>query len=91
MKELCVARFFVCLLLAIWPTCSVSNAVEAPALSTPGVARLIIAAEKNVKDSQGWAADLLDVLKLHDLPAVVGADLRAVGFVDDVGALAYCC
>ena len=64
-----MARLFFCLLLVIWSACSVSNAAEAPALSTSGVARLITAAEKNVKDSQGWAVDLLDVLKLHDLPA----------------------
>ena len=77
-----MARFFFCLLLAIWSACSVSNAAEAPALSTPGVARLIIAAEKNVKDAQGWAADLLDVLKLHDLPASKEKICAAIAIID---------
>ena len=52
-----MARFFFCLLLAIWPACSVSNAAEAPVLATSGVARLITAAEKNVKIPR-MAADL---------------------------------
>jgi len=77
-----VARFFFCHLLAIWSACSVSSAAEAPVLSTPGVARLIIAAEKNVKDSQGWAADLLDVLKLHDLPASKENICAAIAIID---------
>ena len=77
-----MAGFFFCLLLAIWSTCSVSNAAEAPALSTPGVARLITAAEKNVKDSQGWAADLLDVLKLHDLPASKENICASIAIID---------
>ena len=77
-----MARFFICLLLAIWSACSVSNATEAPALSTSGVARLIIAAEKNVKDPQGWAADLLDVLKLNDLPASKENICAAIAVID---------
>jgi Protein of unknown function (DUF1615) len=77
-----VARFFFCLLLAIWSACSVSNAAEAPALSTSGIARLIIAAEKNVKDSQGWAADLLNVLKLNDLPASKENICAAIAVID---------
>jgi hypothetical protein len=77
-----VARFFFCLLLAIWSACSVSNAAEALALSTPGVARLITAAEKNVKAPQSWAADLLDVLKLHDLPASKENICAAIAIID---------
>ena len=77
-----MARFFFCLLLVIWSACSVSNAAEAPALSTFGVARLITAAEKNVKDSQGWAVDLLDVLKLHDLPASKENICAAIAIID---------
>ena len=77
-----MARFFFCLFLAIWPTRSVSNAAEAPALSTSGVARLITAAERNVKDPQGWAADLLDVLKLHDLPASKENICAAIAIID---------
>jgi hypothetical protein len=60
----------------------VSNAAEAPTLSTSGIARLIIAAEKNVKDSQGWAADLLDVLKLNDLPANKENICAAIAVID---------
>lgn len=77
-----MARFFFRLLLAIWSACSVSSAAEAPALSAPGVARLITAAEKNVKDPQGWAADLLDVLKLHDLPASKENICAAIAIID---------
>ena len=77
-----MARFFFCLLVAIWSACSASSAAEAPALSTPGVARLITAAEKNVKDPQGWAADLLDVLKLHNLPASKENICAAIAIID---------
>ncbi|HEX7110579.1 MAG TPA: DUF1615 family protein [Aestuariivirga sp.] len=77
-----MARFFFRFLLAIWSACSVSNAAEAPALSTPGVARLITAAEKNVKDPQGWAADLLDVMRLHNLPANKENICAAIAIVD---------
>ena len=77
-----MARFFFCLLVAIWSACSVSSAAEAPALSAPGVARLITAAEKNVKDPQGWADDLLDVLKLHDLPASKENICAAIAIID---------
>jgi hypothetical protein len=77
-----VARLFFCLLLAISSTCSVSNAAEAPVLSTSGVTKLITAAEKNVKDPQGWAADLLDVLKLHDLPASKENICAAIAIID---------
>jgi hypothetical protein len=77
-----VARFFLCVLLAIWSTCSVSYAAEAQALSPSGVARLITAAEKNVKDTRGWADDLLDVLKLHDLPASKENICAAIAIID---------
>ena len=53
MKELCVARLIFCFFVALWSACSVSSAAEPPALTAPAVARLINAAEKNVKDSQG--------------------------------------
>jgi hypothetical protein len=77
-----VARFFLCVLLAIWSTCSVSNAAEGPALSPRGVTKLIIAAEKNVKDPKGWANDLLDVLKLHELPASRENICAAIAIID---------
>ena len=38
-------------------------------LTQQQTATLIRAAEKTVKDPAGWAADLLDVLQLHGLPA----------------------
>ena len=77
-----MARVFLCVLLAIWTTCSVSNAAEGPALSPRGVARLITAAEKNVRDPKGWADDLLDVLKLHDLPASKENICAAIAVID---------
>ena len=77
-----MARLFFCVLLAIWSTCSASNAAEGEALSRRGVARLITAAEKNVKNPQGWADDLLDVLKLHDLPASKENICAAIAIID---------
>ena len=77
-----MARVFFCVLLAIWSACSVSNAAEGQALSPRGVARLITAAEKNVRDPEGWADDLLDVLKLHDLPANKENICAAIAIID---------
>lgn len=77
-----MARVFFCVLLTIWSTCCVSNAAEGPALSARGVARLITAAEKNVRDPGGWADDLLDVLKLHDLPASKENICAAIAIID---------
>jgi hypothetical protein len=77
-----VARVFFCVLLAIWFNCSASFAAEGQALSPRAVARLIIAAETNVKDSQDWADDLLDVLKLHDLPANKENICAAIAIID---------
>jgi hypothetical protein len=59
-----------------------SSAAEPPALTAPAVAKLIAAAERNVKDSRGWAADLLDVLKLHDLPASKENICAAIAIID---------
>ena len=59
-KEFRVARLIFCFLLAVWSACSASSAAETTALAAPAVARLINAAEKNVKDAQGWADDLLE-------------------------------
>ena len=81
-KELCVTRFFFCILVMIWACCPIAFAVEAPALSQPEVARLIIGAEKNVKEPKGWAADLLDVLKLHDLTASKENICAAIAVID---------
>ena len=82
MKKLCVARLFLCVLLALWSACSVSSAAEEPALSLRAVTKLITAAEKDVKDPQGWADDLLDVLKLHDLPASKENICAAIAIID---------
>ena len=46
------------------------------------MARLITAAEKNVKDPQGWAADLLDVMRLHNLPASKENICAAIAIID---------
>jgi hypothetical protein len=81
-KELCVTRLFFCILVAIWACCPIAFAAEAPALSQPEVARLIIGAEKNVKEPQGWAADLLDVLKLHELSASKENICAAIAVID---------
>ena len=77
-----MARFFFCFLVALWSACSASSAAEPPALTAPAVARLITAAEKNVKDPQGWADDLLDVLKLHDLSASKENICAAIAIID---------
>ena len=77
-----MARFFFGVLLVIWSTCSVSNAAESPALSPRGVARLMTAAEKNARNAQSWADDLLDVLKLHDLTASKENICAAIAIID---------
>ncbi|HUQ37861.1 MAG TPA: DUF1615 family protein [Aestuariivirga sp.] len=77
-----MARLFFCFLVALWSACSASSAAENPALSPRGVARLITAAEKNVTDPRGWAADLLDVLKLHDLPASKENICASIAIID---------
>ena len=77
-----MARLFFCFLVALWSACSASGAAEDAALSARAVTRLITAAEKNVKDSQGWADDLLDVLKLHDLPASKENICAAIAIID---------
>ena len=77
-----MARVFFCFLVAIWSACSVSSAAEGQALSARAVARLITAAEKNVRDPEGWADDLLDVLKLHDLPANKENICAAIAIID---------
>ena len=75
-------RFFFCILMVIWAFCPIAFAAETPALSQPEVARLIISAEKNVKEPQGWAADLLDVLKLHDLSSSKENICAAIAVID---------
>jgi Protein of unknown function (DUF1615) len=45
---------------------AVGNAQE---LSQQATAILIVNAQPNVRDAKGWAVDLLDVLRLHELPA----------------------
>ena len=77
-----MARLFFCVLLAIWSTCSASRAAEPPALTASAVARLINAAEKNVKDSKGWADDLIDVLRLHNLPASKENICASIAIID---------
>ena len=51
-------------------------------MSSRAVTRLITAAEKNVRDAQGWADDLLNVLKLHDLPASKENICAAIAIID---------
>lgn len=77
-----MARLIFCFLLAVWTAWSTSSAADPTALAAPVVARLINAAEKNVKDAQGWADDLLDVLKLHDLPASKENICAAIAIID---------
>jgi hypothetical protein len=77
-----LARLFVCFVVALWCACSASSAAEPPVLTAPAVTRLITAAEKNIKDPQGWADDLLDVLKLHNLPASKENICAAIAIID---------
>jgi hypothetical protein len=51
-------------------------------MSSRAVTKLINAAEKNVKDAQGWADDLLDVVKLHNLPASKENICAAIAIID---------
>lgn len=44
--------------------------------------RLILRAEKNVADAQGWAIDLLDVLQLHNLPTTRENVCAVIAVVD---------
>ena len=64
-----MTRLFFCVLMALFAPWHIALAAETPALTPQEVAKLIIAAEKNVKEPRGWATDLLDVLRLHDLAA----------------------
>ena len=82
MKKLCAASLILCFFAALCPACSVSGAAEDLVLSPRDVTRLITGAEKNVKDPQGWADDLLDVLKLHDLPASKENICAAIAIID---------
>ena len=81
-KEFRVARLIFCFLVAVWSACSAPSAAEPTALAAPAVAKLITAAEKNVKDPHGWADDLLDVLKLHDLPASKENICASIAIID---------
>ena len=44
------------------------NTPIAPSITPTQTAALIVAAEANVRDPRGWGNDLLEALKLHDLP-----------------------
>ncbi len=44
-------------------------AQSAPEISQQATATLIVNAQPNVREARGWAIDLLDVLRLHELPA----------------------
>ncbi len=75
-------RFFFCLLLVIFAPWPAALAAEPPALSPPDVTRLITAIEKTVKEPLGWAADLLDVMQLHDIPASQENICAAIAVID---------
>ncbi len=52
------------------------------AMTQAAVTKLIRAAEKNVVDPQGWAIDLLDVLRLHNLPRSKENVCSAIAIID---------
>ena len=66
---------FMAVFLGVLPTLATD-------ISQRQTATLIAAAEKSVKDSQGWATDLLDVLKLHGLPASKENICSAIAVID---------
>lgn len=66
----------------------VADEPVAPVISLEETARLIKAAEPTMRDPRGWAADLLEALRLHDLPqslenacAVIAITDQESGFV----------
>ena len=91
-------RLFTTLFLLIVPVAAVGQSAD---LSSAQTAKLIKHARPNVKDAQGWADDLLDVLHLNQSPPTrenICASIAVIdqesNFVADpavagLGALAY--
>ena len=53
----------------MWVALGSHGAQSATEISQQATATLIANAQPNVRDARGWAIDLLDVLRLHGLPA----------------------
>jgi Protein of unknown function (DUF1615) len=64
-----VVRLLVAVLIGILVSFQGAFAGQTPEISQQQATTLVTAAQKNVNDPRGWAIDLLDVLRLHDLPA----------------------
>ncbi len=91
-------RLFTALFIILVPF--QANA-QSPEISSAATARLIIQARPNVKEPQGWATDLLDMLHLNQLPATKENICAAIAVIDQesnfvadpavagLGALAY--
>jgi Protein of unknown function (DUF1615) len=63
-------RYLIAVLIGFF--CSLASALgagNAPELSQQATSSLIVNAKPDVRDARGWAVDLLDVLRLHELPA----------------------
>jgi Protein of unknown function (DUF1615) len=77
-----VVQFLFGALLALLALCHMAFAAEVPELSQPEVAKLIVAAEKDVKEPRGWATDLLDGMQLNGLPARRENICAAIAIID---------
>jgi Protein of unknown function (DUF1615) len=74
-------RKAICILGGLLLSASPALAQDA-AMTQAAVTKLIRAAEKNVVDPQGWAIDLLDVLRLHNLPRSKENLCSAIAIID---------
>jgi Protein of unknown function (DUF1615) len=74
-------RKAICILGGLLLSASPALAQDA-AMTQAAVTKLIRAAEKNVVDPQGWAIDLLDVLRLHNLPRSKENVCSAIAIID---------
>jgi hypothetical protein len=64
-----VVRLLIAILIGILVGFQGAFAGQTPEISQQQATTLVTAAQKNVSDPRRWAIDLLDVLRLHDLPA----------------------
>lgn len=73
-------RVFLSLFACLFLT---TTARAQAAMDVRETVRLILRAEKNVTDAQGWAIDLLDVLQLHNLPTTRENVCAVIAVVDE--------
>ena len=74
-----IKRFAISLALGLAVT---TASAQDLGMNQTAVTKLIRAAEKNVVDPQGWAIDLLDVLRLHNLPRSKENVCSAIAIID---------